>query len=120
MINQLILYVSDILRSMRFYRDIIGLSIKYPIYKTDEEYSQESWITLETGECVLALHSGGKSDFGEDAPRFNIEVNDLEGMRDLLLGSNIEVGEIFSPIPNKKILSVKDPEGINFYLTSHS
>jgi hypothetical protein len=55
-----------------FYRDTLGFTVLYPQGTSD--FSREMWVTLETGQCVLALHGGGKRRFGEDAPKIEYSV----------------------------------------------
>ncbi len=43
--------VSDMARSVKFYRDVLGLTLKY---ETPE------WTEFDTGKTTLALHGGGK------------------------------------------------------------
>jgi lactoylglutathione lyase len=43
--------VSDMARSVRFYRDIIGLPLKF---------ESPDWSEFQTGTTTLALHGGGK------------------------------------------------------------
>ena len=54
---EVIVYVEDMDAQVRFYRDILGLSISYP--KGLIDYSNQMWVTFETGACELALHGGG-------------------------------------------------------------
>ena len=43
--------VSDMARSIRFYRDTLGLSLKF---------ESPDWSEFQTGTTTLALHGGGK------------------------------------------------------------
>lgn len=65
---EIILYASDMNAQVAFYRDALGLSVSYPAGLDD--YSDQFWVTFETGSCVLALHGGGEKDFGKSAPKF--------------------------------------------------
>src|SRR5215471_9012992 len=44
--------VSDMDRSLRFYRDILGLTVKF---------ESKEWSEFITGPTTIALHGGGKS-----------------------------------------------------------
>jgi len=48
--------VSDMTRSIRFYRDTLGLSLKF---------ESPDWSEFQTGTTTLALHGGGKPRSGE-------------------------------------------------------
>jgi catechol 2,3-dioxygenase-like lactoylglutathione lyase family enzyme len=44
---EIVLYVSDMERAIRFYRDTIRLEV---------DVESEDWTTFRTGACTLALH----------------------------------------------------------------
>jgi len=48
--------VSDMARSIRFYRDTLGLSVKL---------ESPDWSEFQTGTTTLALHGGGKLRSGD-------------------------------------------------------
>ena len=60
---EVILFVQDMNRQVAFYRDVMGLSVSYPAGLLD--YSDQHWVTLNTGSCTLCLHSGGQGRVGE-------------------------------------------------------
>jgi catechol 2,3-dioxygenase-like lactoylglutathione lyase family enzyme len=45
--KQVILYVKDMSKAVFFYRDVLGLEIKYPSGLTD--YSEAMWVELDAG-----------------------------------------------------------------------
>jgi len=51
--------VSDMARSIRFYRDTLGLSLKF---------ESPDWSEFQTGTTTLALHGGGKPTSGVHEP----------------------------------------------------
>jgi len=50
-VDYLMVTVSDMARSIRFYRDTLGLSLKF---------ESPQWSEFQTGSTTLALHGGGK------------------------------------------------------------
>ena len=50
-VGYLMVTVSDMKRSVRFYRDTIGLPLRY---------ETSDWTEFETGRTTLALHGGGR------------------------------------------------------------
>ena len=49
-VDYIIITVSDMMRSIRFYRDKLGLAVKFEL---------EDWTEFQTGTTTLALHGGG-------------------------------------------------------------
>ena len=54
-IDYVMVMVSDMARSIQFYRDKLGIPLKS---------ESPDWTEFETGTTVLALHGGGKSGAG--------------------------------------------------------
>lgn len=106
---EIILYVSDMNSQVGFYRDTLGLTISYPGDLAD--YSDQFWVTFETGSCVLALHGGGEKDFGKSAPKFVFHSDQIEAAREHLREQKVPVSEIDSPAPGVQVFNAKDPEG---------
>jgi catechol 2,3-dioxygenase-like lactoylglutathione lyase family enzyme len=50
-VDYMMVVVSDMKRSVEFYRDRLGLPL---------HFESEDWTEFKTGETVLALHGGGK------------------------------------------------------------
>ena len=116
-IMEVILYVEDMNEQVYFYRDKFGFEIKNPTGLDD--YSSEFWVELDTGNCSLALHAGGKRRFGADAPKFVFRVEDILAARQLLLDQDVEMGEIRSAAPGIWVCDGVDPEGNKFSIESH-
>lgn len=115
---EIILYVQDMDAQVRFYRDTLGLSVAYPAALAD--YGQVSWVTFNTGACTLALHGGGRRDFGQDAPKFVFRVANIYDARETLRGRGVTVGEVFEAAPGTLVVNGLDPEGNKFSLESSS
>ena len=49
-VDYIMVMVSDMARSVKFYRDKLGLALKF---------ESPDWTELQTGTTTLALHSGG-------------------------------------------------------------
>lgn len=113
---EVILYVEDMNGQVSFYRDKFGFEIKNPTGLDD--YSSEFWVELDTGNCSLALHAGGKRRFGADAPKFVFRVEDILAARQLLLDQEVEMGEIRSAAPGIWVCDGVDPEGNKFSIES--
>jgi catechol 2,3-dioxygenase-like lactoylglutathione lyase family enzyme len=115
---QAILYVQDMDAQVHFYRDVMGLTLRFP--QDLASYASEFWVEFETGQCTLALHAGGKGRLGEDAPRFSFEVENMESTRALLLQRGVTLGEVRSPAPGILVCDARDPEGNGFAIRSQT
>lgn len=115
-ISEIILYVSDMEKQVRFYRDTMGLAITWPADL--EDCSEEFWVTFSTGACTLALHGGGENDFGRDAPRYVFDVENIEETRSAFQARSIPVSEIRNPAPGIAVFDARDPEGNLFSIES--
>lgn len=120
MLNRLlktILYVQDMDAQVRFYRDVLGLKIKFPDNLTS--YDNEFWVEFETGQCSLVLHGGGQKRLSADTPKLAFEVADIETARATLLQRGAKIGDIRSPAPGVRVADGVDPEGFPFSIDWH-
>ena len=63
-LNYVIMFVADMERAVKFYRDTLGLSLKF---------QSPGWSEFATGETVLALHpASGKNPAGSVELGFNV------------------------------------------------
>jgi predicted enzyme related to lactoylglutathione lyase len=98
-------YVADMDRAARFYRDAFGLV---------ERSASESWTELGADGAIVALHAGrtgAPSDIG-----LGFEVDDLEGACDRAVRAG---GAIVRPPEERpgepiRLAIVADPEGNRF------
>jgi predicted enzyme related to lactoylglutathione lyase len=109
---EVILYAQDMAAQVAFWRDVMGLRVKYPADSAN--YSQEFWVELESGPCTLVLHGGGKREIGGDAPKVVFSVADMDAARQMLLDRGVRVGEVRSPAPGVIVADGVDPEGNKF------
>jgi predicted enzyme related to lactoylglutathione lyase len=108
---EVILYVQDMQKQVKFYRDTLGLKVTYPQVA---DYSNEYWVEFDTGACTLALHGGGNGKIGEDAPRLVFKVEDINSARYELGERGVKLSEIREPTPNHFLCDATDPEGNHF------
>lgn len=110
-LSQMILFVSDMGGEVRFYRDVLGLEVRYPQGLAD--YSNEMWVEFDAGDCVLALHGGSQCPPG-DEHQIVFHVADLEQARLKMLDAGVEIGEIHLLEDNVAAAKGVDPEGHHF------
>lgn len=109
---EVIVYVQDMNRAVRFYRDALGLRVTFPANATD--FAQEFWVTLDTGACRLALHGGGQRRQGEDAAKIVFRVNDVHAAREALASNGVALGSVRSAAPGVWVCDGRDSEGNPF------
>ncbi|MBL0063267.1 MAG: VOC family protein [bacterium] len=109
---EVILYVENMQEMVEFYRDAMGLTVRYPGDQPD--YRKEEWIVFETGACDLCLHSGGRRQLGKDASSFVFRVADMELARDELTERGVPMGEPKMVAQNIWVCGGEDPEGNRF------
>ena len=119
---EVILYVEDMASQVAFYRDILGLQVLYPAGLND--YGHEHWVTFKTGECILALHSGGRSRQADDegsqrpVPKIVFGVGEILRARGHLLDRGVSLGEARLAAPGVWVCDGRDPEGNPFSIES--
>jgi len=103
-IGAVILLVSDMDNSTRFYRDILNLPIKS---------QSKDWTEFFNRETVLALHPARK--VRERTPQGNVlvgfMVNDLEAEVELLQSKNVKFFKRLKDEPFGKHAIIEDPDG---------
>jgi hypothetical protein len=118
-LTRIILYVQDVGRLARFYRDAFGLAVI-------EEIEGE-WAVLRAGACELALHRVGKPYRVTDTSSWKAESNaklvlsvdrDLAELRAELVAKGIPMRELKSYRGlTGPLCDGEDPEGNVFQLS---
>jgi len=108
---EVVLYVRDMERAIRFYRDELGLKL---------DFESEGWTTFRTGACTLALHATEQREPGTAEPDPTFLVADPDSERARLAGAGVEVTEIREPVIGLRVFDARDPDGNRFSLESRS
>jgi lactoylglutathione lyase len=104
-IGAIILLVSDMDNSTRFYRDILNLPIKS---------QSKDWTEFFNRETVLALHPAHKAGEPQPSQRtvlVGFMVNDLETQVKLLQKKNVKFFKMLKDEPFGKHAIIEDPDG---------
>jgi catechol 2,3-dioxygenase-like lactoylglutathione lyase family enzyme len=109
---EVVLYVGDMERAIRFYRDTLGLEL--------EGRHGEGWTTFRTGDCTLALHAIAGREVGTGEPDPTFLVDNAAAERARLLGAGIEVSEIREPLVGIQVFDARDPDGNRISLESRT
>ena len=115
---EVIVYVKEMQTQVAFYRDTLGLPVTFPAGL--EDYSEQFWVTLDGGGCVLALHGGSQGRKGADAAKLVFRVHDILAAREALLEQGVAMDEVRSPAPGVSVSDGRDPEGNAFSIETHT
>ncbi len=113
--TQIILYVRDMAKEVRFYRDVLGLAIRYP--QGLEDYSEEMWVEFALDELSLALHGGATSE-PDNLHEVVFWVGDVFNARKMIISAGIPMGEIRDLEDGAPIAEGLDPDGHRFAIRS--
>lgn len=115
-LHELILYVQDMASQVKFYRDVLGLAVVYPAGLAN--YQNEYWVTLDAGNCLIALHGGGQRRLGQDNPKMVFKVANIEAARAELMSKGLPLSEVRSPAAGVFVCDGLDPEGVPISIES--
>ena len=108
---EVVLYVRDMKRAIRFYRETLGLELAF---------ESEHWTTFRTGACTLALHATDQREPGKGEPDPTFVVADADEERARLAAAGLEVTEIREAAPGVRVFDVHDPEGNRLSIESQN
>ena len=106
---EVVVYVREMERAIRFYRDTLGLEVAF---------ESPGWTTFRTGACTLALHATERRELGAAEPDPTFLVADVAAERARLAGAGVEVTEIREPVAGLRVFDARDPDGNRFSLES--
>ena len=96
-VNYAIVFVSDMKRSVSFYRDVMGIPLRF---------ESPVWTEFETGGATLALHASDSPNSEKDSPPKNPAGRCRPGLR----VSNLD--EFHKKMVEKKVPCVQEPRDI--------
>lgn len=110
-VNYIIIFVSEMKRSIAFYRDMLGLNLKY---ETPE------WTEFESGETTVALHISEQSDPDQKDKNQNIagqcrpgfSVTNLDALHEKLISHGTRCVQQPKESFGARIAQYLDPDGL--------
>jgi len=108
-LNYAIVFVSDMARSVTFYRDVIGLTLKF---------ESPGWTEFVTGEATLALHAGegaaSKAEEGHPPGRCHpgLAVPDLDAFHKKMVEKSVRCLQAPREVFGSRIAQYADPDGL--------
>jgi lactoylglutathione lyase len=109
-----IVFVSDMNRSVAFYRDVLGMTLRF---------QTPGWTEFETGGATLALHASegaaalrpDATAAGQEAPgscRPGLRVPDLDAFHARLLAAGVRCIQEPQALFGARIAQYLDPDGL--------
>ncbi len=108
-VNYVILIVSDMSRSVAFYRDVIGLPLRF---------ESPGWTEFATEGATIALHKGspapegGEPRLGAGRCRPGLSVPDLDAFHRKMLEHNVPCVEEPREVFGARVAQYLDPDGL--------
>jgi lactoylglutathione lyase len=118
-LNYAIVFVSDMPRSVSFYRDVLRLPLKF---------ESPEWTEFMTGEATLALHLGSPVDRGKLASsgtdsgtcRPGFTVSNLEEFHSRMLEYGVPCVQMPKDVFGTRIAQYSDPDGVHLSVSEGS
>jgi lactoylglutathione lyase len=110
-VNYVIVFVSDMKRSVEFYRDALGLPLRF---------ESPGWTEFATEGATLALHAGEKSSAETRVPldgrpgqcRPGLSVASLDEFHKRMLESNVQCVQAPKEVFGARVAQYADPDGL--------
>ena len=119
LVDLVIVFVSDMPRSVSFYRDVVGLPLKF---------ESPHWTEFATDAATLALHlsEGDSSAQGEQnleaagTCRPGLNVPNLDEFHKKMLAHDVPCIQEPQELFGARIAQYKDPDGLAFSVGEHA
>ena len=110
-VNYAIVFVSDMKRAVSFYRDVLGLPLRF---------ESPGWTEFATDGATLALHASEGSNADKDDPqrvpagrcRPGLSVPDLDAFHKKMVEMNVPCIQEPTAIFGARIAQYLDPDGL--------
>jgi lactoylglutathione lyase len=100
-VNYAIVFVSDMKRAVPFYRDVLGLPLKF---------ESPGWTEFATGGATLALHTSDGTPAGRCQP--GLSVSNLDEFHKKMVLGNVPCAQEPTAIFGVRIAKYLDPDGL--------
>ena len=104
------LWVSDMEKSVGFYRDVIGLDVKV---------QSPGWSELAFGNATVALHLGRDENYRMTGLNFEISEIDVACREIESAGGRVVDGPYGGGVPGLQLADVEDLDGNRFQFSHH-
>lgn len=112
-INYAMVFVSDMNRSVAFYRDVVGLPLKF---------QSPNWSEFATEGATLALHSSGENIAASGnitsgqagSCRLGFGVDDIDAFHQRMVTHGVPCVQAPTPVFGARVAQYTDPDGLQF------
>lgn len=104
------LWVSDMDKSVGFYRDVIGL---------DAKVQSPGWSELAFGNATVALHLGSDDNYRMTGLNFEVSAIDTACRELESAGGHVVDGPYDGGVPGLRLADVEDLDGNRFQFSYH-
>lgn len=109
-VNYAIVFVSDMKRSVEFYRDVIGLSLKFDSPEWSEFATEGATLALHRSEEPASPHDGSDLPAGRCRP--GLSVPDLDAFHTRMIQHDVVCTQQPKDLFGAKIAQYLDPDGL--------
>ena len=117
-VNYAIVFVSDMSRSVAFYRDVLGLPLRF---------ESPGWTEFATEGATLALHAARAAESGaadrDDLPaghcRPGLSVPDLDAFHRTMVEKNVVCIQAPKDVFGARLAQYLDPDGLAISVGEH-
>jgi len=110
-VNYSIVFVSDMKRSVSFYRDVVGLPLKF---------ESPGWTEFLTDGATLALHASETERGGQDDPRAvpagrcrpGLRVPNLDEFHQRMVRNSVPCIQAPTEVFGSRVAQYVDPDGL--------
>ena len=108
-IGYVIVFVGHMQEAVAFYRDVVGLPLRF---------ESPDWSEFDTGDATLALHAvregGDPTDLPAGRCRPGFQVPDLDAFHARMIASNVSCIEEPHLVFGSKVAQYAGPDGLPF------
>ena len=112
------LYVSDLERSVDFYREKLGFGftgywddVNHRVTDDYDEANRPGYASVEVGESKIGLHLDPEFEAGSRRFELHVEIDDADALHAELSGQGLELTEPKDESWGARMFSVTDPDG---------
>lgn len=109
-VSYAIVFVSDMQRSVAFYRDVVGLPLKFDSPEWSEFATEGATFALHRSEQAAVGADGGELPAGRCRP--GLAVRDLEAFHLRMIEHNVVCTQLPNDLFGAKIAQYLDPDGL--------
>jgi len=111
-VNYAIVFVSDMVRSVAFYRDVVGLPLRFESPGWTEFATEGATLALHLSKSPRAEESDPEETPGRSRPGFS--VLNLDEFHKQMTAANVPCVEDPKSVFGARVAQYRDPDGLTF------